>query len=391
MNIDELLSRGVTEVIVKSELEKKLASGKSLRIKFGVDPTRPDIHLGHAVVLWKLKQLQDAGHTIIFLIGDYTAKIGDPTGRNATRPMLSDEEIKANAKTYIDQVGQILDIAKTEVRYNSEWYEKMSFADILLLSSKITLQQIIERDDFAKRLKSGIEIGMHEMLYPLMQAYDSVVLKADVAFGSDQKFNELAGRDLQKKMGQAPQDVVVTEILVGTDGKEKMSKSLDNYIAITDSATEMYGKVMSIPDSAILTYFKLCTDVEEKALKVIEDELTSEKNPRDIKSELAKLIVERYHNAEEAEEAELEFSRVFSNKEMPTEISTHQVENDSINIIDLICEVGFAESRGEARRLVEQGGVSIDSEKITDPSLTIETSGEKILKVGKLKFVRITK
>jgi tyrosyl-tRNA synthetase len=395
MNIEELLTRGVQEVIIKSDLEKKLQSGKKLRIKFGVDPTRPDIHLGHAVVLWKLKQFQDDGHTIIFLIGDYTTKIGDPTGRNTTRPMLSDEDIKINAQTYIEQVGKILDMQKTEIRYNSEWYSKMDFSDIISLSSKFTVAQIIERDDFAKRLNSGVDIGLHEMLYPLMQAYDSVVLRADVAFGSDQKFNELAGRDLQKKMGQEPQDIVVTKLLVGTDGKEKMSKSLDNYIAITDLANEMYGKVMSIPDSAIMDYYELCTNVETKALKIIENELVNGKNPRDTKAELAKLIVEIYHNAEEAEEAEAEFSRVFSNREMPTEMREFSLNSKADWRLDDIVEAsGTTErvrSKSDIRRLIQQGGVKLNDEKIVDPFKQIIFKADDILKVGNRDYIRIVK
>jgi tyrosyl-tRNA synthetase len=249
--VENSLEKGIVEIIDNKSYREKLES-KKLRIKMGFDPTRPDIHLGHAVGLWKLRKLQDLGHKIIFLIGDYTAKIGDPSGRNSTRPVLSDQEIKENAKTYFAQVGKILDVNKAEVRYNSEWYDKMNLNDILHLMGKFTVAQIIERDDFEKRLKMGIDVGMHEVLYPIMQAYDSVMLKADVEFGgSDQKFNMLAGRDLQRKMGQSPQDVVMVKLLVGTDGKEKMSKSLNNYIGITENENEMFGKVMSIPDGVV--------------------------------------------------------------------------------------------------------------------------------------------
>jgi len=392
MDIDEILTRGVAEVINRENLKRKLVEGNPLRIKYGVDPTRPDIHLGHAVAMWKLKALQDLGHTIIFLIGDYTTKIGDPSGRNATRPILTDEEIKENAKTYFDQVGQILNMDKTEIRYNSEWFDKINFANVLNLFTKFTVAQIIERDDFTKRLKEGNDIGFQEMIYPLMQAYDSVELKADVEIGgTDQKFNILAGRDLQKKMGQNPQDIILMKLLVGTDGKIKMSKSTGNYVAVTDSANDMFGKVMSIPDSAIIEYYELATDVTQEAIDMIKKELDSGKNPRDIKAELAKLIVEKYHNAKEAEEAEAEFNRVFKNREMPTDIQTKKVSNSEINIIDLIIEVGFAESRSDARRLVEQGGVEVANQKITDPGQIVQIENEMILKVGKTRFTKLAK
>lgn len=382
MNIDEFLTRSVEEAIVKDSLREKLASGKKLRIKYGVDPTRPDIHLGHAVGLWKLRELQDAGHTVIFLIGDFTTKIGDPSGRNTTRPVLTDEEIKANAKTYFDQVGKILDIEKTEVRYNSEWFSKMNFNDILKLSGQFTVAQIVERDDFAKRLKEGTDIGLHEILYPLMQAYDSVELKADVEFGGlDQKFNMLAGRELQKKMGQAPQDVLMLELLVGTDGKIKMSKSAGNYIAITDPANDMFGKIMSIPDEAMPQYFELCTNME----------MPKNENPRDTKIQLAKEIVKIYHGEKEAEEAEAEFDRVHKNKELPTVMDEVKIGASELNIVDIIVEAKLAVSKSDARRLVEQGGVSINDERIDDPQKEIKIESGLILKVGKRNFVRIEK
>ena len=391
MDIDELLTRGVAETIVKENLAKKLESGKKLRIKFGVDPTRPDIHLGHAVVLWKLKALQEDGHTIIFLIGDYTTKIGDPSGRNSTRPILTDDEIKANAKTYFEQVGKILDVSKTEVRYNSEWFEKMSFADILKIAGKFTVAQIIERDDFAKRLKDGSDIGLHEILYPIMQAYDSVELKADVEFGGmDQKFNILAGRELQKKMDQPVQDVVLMDLLVGTDGKIKMSKSVGNYIGITEEPNEIFGKVMSIPDELIKNYFQLCTPLNDGEItKILEQE-----NPRDQKMRLAKEIVALYHNEIDAEDAEEEFVKVFSNKEMPSEVREYKIDSLSLEekLIDLLVNTcQLTESRSEARRLIEQGGVKVNGEKIVEPEKIIRIEESVLLQVGPRNFMKIIK
>lgn len=386
---NNFFEKGVVEIIEKESLEQKLASKKKLRIKIGVDPTRPDIHLGHAVALRVLKRLQDAGHTIIFLIGDYTTKIGDPSGRNSTRPILDDEEIKANAKTYFDQVGNILDLKKTEIRYNSEWFSKMNFNDILQLAGKFTVAQITERDDFEKRLKGGIDVGLHEMLYPLMQAYDSVVLKADVEFGgTDQRFNMLAGRVLQKKMGQAPQDVVMVGLLIGLDGKEKMSKSLDNYIGITEPANSMFGKTMSIPDSLIESYFVLCTDETETQIKKHIADMKAGKNPRDVKAELAEEIVEIYHGKKKAGEAKEEFFKVYSKKELPSDIPVVKISGTYTLPLFLI-ELGAVSSNSEARRLIEQGGLKIDDAKITDPKAEIATHPGMIVQAGKRKIYKI--
>lgn len=388
--VDEILTRGVEEIIVKENLEKRLKDGKPLRIKYGVDPTKPDIHLGHMVQLKRLKALQDLGHTIIFLIGDYTTKIGDPSGRNTTRPVLSDEEIKANATTYFAQIDKILDMDKTEVRYNSEWFSKMTFSDILKLAGNFSANQILERDDFTKRLKEGSSISFHELLYPVMQAYDSVELKADVEFGgSDQKFNMLAGRDLQKKMELPPQDVVMMKILVGLDGKAKMSKSLNNYIGVTDAPIDMFGKIMSIPDELMLDYYELATDVTMEAIEIIKKELAEGKNPREVKAELAELIVETYHGAQAAQEARAEFDRVYKNRETPTDAPTINIAQDKINIIDLIIETKLASSKSEARRLVEQGGVEIAGAKVSDPNQEINIENNMILQVGKHKFVKV--
>ncbi|MFA4996145.1 MAG: tyrosine--tRNA ligase [Patescibacteria group bacterium] len=386
---NDFFEKGIVEIIEEKSLKKRLASGKKLRIKYGVDPTRPDIHLGHTVQLWKLKKLQDAGHTIIFLIGDYTTKIGDPSGRNATRPILNDKEIKENAKTYFSQVGKILDVNKTEIRYNSEWLSKLNFNDILQIAGKFTVAQIIERDDFEKRLKSGIDVGLHEIFYPLMQAYDSVILKADIEFGgSDQRFNMLAGRDLQKKMGQEPQDIIITELLVGLDGKLKMSKSADNYIAITDGPNQMFGKVMSIPDNLILTYFNLVTDMTDAEVNKIKKELSSGVNPRDIKIKLAYEIVKIYHGEKVAKEAKEEFAKVFTKKELPTNIPEIKISGTYTLPLFLI-ELGACSSNSEARRLIEQGALKIDGTKIMDPKSEIATHSGMIIQVGKLKIYKV--
>jgi len=387
MDIDEIFMRDVNEIIDEKSLKERMAKGK-LRIKYGVDPTKPDIHLGHAVVLWKLKKLQDMGHIIIFLIGDYTTKIGDPSGRNSTRPVLSDEEIKTNAKTYLDQVGNILDITKTEIRYNSEWFNKMNFSEILQLAGKFTVAQIIERDDFAKRLKEGSDISLHEILYPLMQAQDSVELKADVEIGgSDQKFNILAGRDLQKKVGQTPQEVIFVDLLVGTDGNIKMSKSVGNYISITDLPNEMFGKIMSIPDELIIPYFELCTLLSNNEIGEIKEQLNKGENPRSIKAELAKAIIALYYSEKEAQDASNEFDRVFKNKEMPRDIRTKKIAN--MRLDDLLVNLEMAASKSDARRLVEQGAVYLDDEKQNDPYKEIIISKEITIKAGPRNVMKV--
>jgi len=387
MNKD-FFEKGIVEIIDEKSLKEKLKS-KKLRIKYGVDPTRPDIHIGHSVQLRKLKELQDEGHTIIFLIGDYTTKIGDPSGRKSTRPILTDEEIKANAKTYFDQVGKILDVKKTEIRYNSEWFSKMDFNEILNLAGKFTVAQIIERDDFQKRLKGGVDIGLHEMFYPLMQAYDSVALKADVEFcGNDQKFNVLAGRDLQKKMGQTPQDLIITELLVGLDGVNKMSKSLDNYVGITEESNSQFGKIMSIPDKLVIKYFELCTGLPMDEISKYEKQIEGGTNPRDIKEKLAFEIVKIYHGEKEAEKAKEEFKKVFSNKELPTNIPEVKLAGN-YDLPLFLLELGAASSNSEAKRLIEQGGVKIDGAKITDFKSDISTHPGMIIQVGKKKVYRI--
>jgi len=419
--IKNLLTHNVEEVIIEKDLEKKLNSGKKLRVKLGCDPSRPDLHLGHSIVLRKLKEFQDLGHQIIFIIGDYTGMIGDPSGKSKTRPALSKEEVKKNAESYFKQVGKILDIEKTEVRHNSEWFAKMETADILELTSKFTVARILERDDFSKRLKGGIDIATSEMLYPIMQAYDSIMIKADVEIGgTDQKFNMLAGRDLQRKMNMSEQNVLTTPLLVGLDGKQKMSKSLDNYVGITEEPNSMFGKIMSISDEMILYYFKLVTNLNDQEINKIDSDLKNSKiNPRDIKARLAKEIVTIYHNKKSADDAEEEFNKIYRDKKKPSDIKSYklnrilvcetghftltgkdvglkltkkhdlQTANANCKLVDLLVEIKLVSSKGEARRLVQQGGVRIDDVIQKDFDKNIEVKNEMIVQVGKRRFVKI--
>jgi tyrosyl-tRNA synthetase len=390
-NTNELLGKGVEEIIGEKEFLQALKKEKKLRIKYGVDPTKPDIHLGHTVEMRILKKLQNKGHKIIFLIGDYTSRIGDPSGRNSARPILSDDEIKKNSKSYFDQVGKILDVKKTEIRYNSEWYNKMKFKDILDLASKFTVAQIIERDDFNDRLAKGIDLGMHEIFYPLMQAYDSVMIKADIAFcGSDQRFNEIAGRELQKKMGQVPQSIVICKLLIGLDGKIKMSKSANNYIGITEDPNIVYGKVMSIPDDLIVQYYTLATSNKLEKLNQIEKILKDPSKRRDIKAELAREIVSSLYDLESAVIAENEFNRVFRDKELPLNIKDVKIKNPKCeDLPQMLFDLKLATSKSDARRLIEQGGVKIDKAVISDYKADICFHDKMVVQVGKLKFVRV--
>ncbi|MEK7211622.1 MAG: tyrosine--tRNA ligase [Patescibacteria group bacterium] len=394
LKINELLARGAEEVIIAADLRKKLASGEKLRVKFGADPTSPDLHLGHSVPLRKLRQFQDLGHRVVLIIGDYTAKVGDPSGKSKTRPMLSDKEIKQNAKTYLEQAGKILDIKKCEIVYNSGWFKKMNFGEIIQLAARFTVARMIERDDFSKRLKEGADIGMHELLYPIMQAYDSIQVRADVEIGgTDQKFNLLAGRDLQRKLGTVEQNILTVPLLVGLDGDKKMSKSLGNYVGLSDIPHDMYGKIMSIPDPLIVSYFTLLTDLPTDELENINRQLKDEKtNPRDLKMRLAREIVKMYHGAEDASRAENDFKQVFQRREAPTEIPKHKVSSPSANLIDILLEVGFAESRGEARRLIEQGGVKVNEEVVKDIAVAVKISDRgTLLQKGKRSFVKLIK
>jgi tyrosyl-tRNA synthetase len=387
--MEELFTRGVEQIIGREEIEQAVKDGRKLRIKFGVDPTRPDIHIGHAVLLRQLRQFQDMGHTVIFLIGDYTTKIGDPSGRSKTRPVLDDAEIAANAQTYLDQVGLILDVKKAEIRYNSEWLSKLSFADLLQLASHISVAQLTERDDFKNRLESGVELALHELLYPLMQAYDSVALEADIEFGgNDQLFNLMAGRALQKKLGQRPQAVFVSELLVGTDGSKKMSKSLDNYIGLTDEPLDMYGKVMSIPDNLIAPYYKLCTEIALDQIDALVKTLAAGANPRDSKASLAREIVRMYHGEDEALKAEQAWNSQFREGALPEEIAEFKITDKRMPLIDVLVESGMAASKSEARRLIEQGGVKLDGEAQSIESAPV-FANDDILQVGKRRYLKL--
>ncbi len=392
----DLIRRGAVEIIPEEELvqkiEKSIKSGKPLNIKLGCDPSRPDLHLGHAVVLRKLAHFQQLGHQAILIIGDFTGMIGDPSGRNSTRPALTLEETRINGETYLQQASKILDRDKTKIVYNSQWLSKMSFEDVIKLASKYTVARMLERDDFTKRFKSGEPISMHEILYPLAQAMDSVAVESDVELGgTDQKFNLLVGRDIQREYGLEPQVILTMPLLVGTDGIEKMSKSYDNYIGISDSPQQIYGRTLSIPDNLIYNYFELATDVSKEKLDEVKNYLNDpNKNPRDLKRELARTIVSIYHNHQAALEAEAEFDKIFIKKEIPDEIEEIFIDNtEELNILDLIVFVKFATSKGEAKRLVQQGGVSIDGEKIIDPQKIIQLKSDLILKVGKRKFIKL--
>ncbi len=386
----EILERGIEEIISKENLEKKLNSEKKLRIKYGADPTAPDLHLGHSVCLRKMKEFQDLGHQIIFIIGDFTSKIGDPSGKSKTRPQLSNEEIEKNTKTYLEQVEKILDLKKIEIYRNSKWFDKMNLENILKLTAKFTAARILERDDFTKRLKAGAEIGLHEILYPVMQAYDSIMVKADVEIGGkDQIFNMLAGRDLQRKMNLPEQDIITLPLLIGLDGKEKMSKSLGNYVGITEPPKEQFGKIMSIPDNLIIDYFKLTTDIPILEIREIEREIKEGANPRDFKAKLAKEIITLYYNKKSAIEAEKEFICVFKEKKQPSEIPAVKLKNKNYKIIDLLVEIKIAKSKAEARRLIEQGGVKINSQTIKDWQKNITIEKGMIIQAGKRKFVKL--
>ena len=383
----ELITRGISEVIGLEEIKEKLKSGKQLTVKAGFDPTAPDIHLGHTVLLRKMRHFQLLGHKVVFLIGDFTGRIGDPSGKTKTRPRLTLEDVLKNAETYKQQVFKILDPEKTIVEFNSKWLEKMSFADVLGLTSRYTVAQMIERDDFSKRYKNGQSISIMEFLYPLAQGYDSVALECDVELGgNDQKFNLLVGRTLMKEYGLSPQAVITVPLLEGLDGVEKMSKSLGNYIGIYDSAKDMYGKAMSIPDNLISKYMELLTDIPIEDIKNYTKSMESGENPRNIKGILAKEIVKIYHGEEEANNAEEEFKRIFSSKGLPDEIDEVSVNRDD-NILNILSVCMPSESKSNLKRLISQGSVSLDNEKINDINTLVSKEG--ILKVGKRNFFKI--
>ena len=391
----KIIKRGTVEIVPEDELVEKLKRSKKenkpLRIKLGCDPTRPDLHLGHSVILRKMRQFQDLGHKIILIIGDFTALIGDPTGQNKTRPSLSAEDIKENAKTYLDQAGKILDREKTEIVYNSDWLGPVTFEGVIKLSSKLTVARMIERDDFSKRFEANEPISLHEFLYPLAQGQDSVHLKSDVELGgTDQKFNLLVGRDLQKDDGQDPQVCLMMPLLVGTDGSKKMSKSYDNYIGISEEANDMYGKALSIPDDLIYSYFELVTDIPTDELKNIKKQI--EKDPRNTKHYLAYTITRMYHGEGKAKKAKQHFEKTVINKEIPDDAPTFEFdEGSTVRLLDVISETGFTQSNGETKRLIKQGGVSVDDEKIKDINyeITFDSGSEFELKVGKRNYARI--
>jgi tyrosyl-tRNA synthetase len=393
----ELITEGVDTIVSEEELAEKIKKcrneKKPMRIKYGADPSAPDIHLGHAVCLYKLKTLQELGHHIIFLIGDFTGMIGDPSGKKKTRPQLTQEEIKENARTYKEQVSKILDVEKTEISYNSGWLSSMSFEDVIRLCSKYTVARLLERDDFSLRFNEGIPIRVHELLYPLSQGYDSVALEIDLEMGGrDQLFNFLLGRDLQREFGQEPQIVLTMPLLTGLDGTQKMSKSLNNQIGITDEPADMFGKVMSIPDESLIEFYKLTSQLPASKIADIIKRIEGEEiNPRDAKLDLAKIIVSLYYNKKTSLEAEKEFKKVFVDKEIPTEIDEISIssEDGQVWIVKLIVDCGFASSNSEARRLVEQGAVYIDGERVNDIDTDINIKEEPVLRVGKRKFARI--
>ncbi len=388
--IKELLSLGVEEIIVKKDLEKKLLSGKQLRIKHGVDPTSADLHLGYAVVYHKLRELQELGHKIIFLIGGFTGRFGDPTDKEKARNLRTKEETLKLAKNYLKQLAKILDIDKVEIRDNSEWYDKWSFEDGLKLISRFTVARMLERDMFVKRQEQGKEIYYHEPIYPMLQGWDSVELRSDLTvIGTDQKFNELQARPLQQEQGQAPQDIITVPLLIGTDGKMKMSQSLGNYIGLDESANEQFGKIMSIPDKLLLHYFELVARYKKKDLERVKKELTEGRNPKELKIELAKKIVAIYHNLQLADKAAQEFTRVFSNKQKPTEISEYSLDKELDNLPEILVATKMLSSKSEAKRKIAEGAVKINDKKVTDWQIKTKLKSGDILQVGKRKFIKI--
>jgi tyrosyl-tRNA synthetase len=377
----EKIKRGTVEIISEDELKKKLAGGKPLRVKLGVDPTAPDLHLGHTVLLSKLRTFQDLGHTIVFIIGDFTARIGDPSGRSETRPMMTEENIMKNAKTYQDQVFKVLDKSKTEVVFNSHWLYPLGLEGLLSLAGKYTVARMLERDDFEKRYKGGTPISIVEFLYPLLQAYDSVAVRSDVELGgNDQKFNLLVGREIQQDFGQCPQVVITMPLLEGTDGVRKMSKSYGNYIALNDKPEDMFGKIMSISDELMYKYYELLTSHDLAAVRA--------QHPRQAKAALAEELVAKYHGPEAGQKARDAFDRIFTQKNLPETIEEYVSDKKEVKLADLLAAAGLVSSKNEARRLIEQGGVRIDGEKITEDK-PIDLAKEITIQAGKRKFKKI--
>lgn len=392
----DIIRKGTEEIIPEEELakkiEKSIKENTPLRVKLGADPSRPDLHIGHAVVLGKMRQFQDLGHQAVLIIGDFTAMIGDPTGKSKTRPSLTMEETKANAQSYFDQAGIVLNKESLEIRYNSEWLASMNFRDVIQLSAHYTVARMLERDDFAKRYANGIAISTHEFMYPLAQAYDSVAIRSDIELGgTDQKFNLLVGRDIQREYGQEPQAILTMPILEGLDGKEKMSKSLDNYIGITDTPEDMYGKTVSIGDDMIIRYFTLVTDTSMEEIAKFDKAMKEGANPRDIKHELAWRLVEKYHDSAAADQAKEHFQKVFVEKDVPDDMPEFTVSDDEVFITKLMVESGLCQSGGEAKRLVAQGGVYLNGDRILSHINPLDIQDGDILKVGKRKFLKLKK
>lgn len=395
-----VIRRGVMEIIPEEDLRRKLeryvVTGQPLKIKLGLDPSAPDIHVGHTVVLQKMRQFQELGHTIQLLIGDFTGRIGDPTGKSETRKPLTEEQVKENAKSYVEQFGKVLDASRIEIFYNSTWLAPLTFADVVELAAKTTVARMLERDDFEKRYNNEQPISLHEFFYPLMQGYDSVALQCDVELGgTDQKFNLLMGRNLQKEYGQEQQVIITMPLLEGLDGVQKMSKSLGNYIGVNEPANEIYGKAMSVPDELMVRYYELATDLSNEELEALRAGLADGSiHPRDAKMQLAKTFVRMYHGEEEAEAAENYFKTVFQQRALPTDIPEVTVdksayENGEANIVNLVFDLKLADSKGEARRMVQQGAVKVNEEKVSDINQNVALADDLVVQVGKRKFAKL--
>ncbi|TRY27156.1 tyrosine--tRNA ligase [Brevibacillus sp. LEMMJ03] len=395
-----VIRRGAVEIIPEEELRRKLerfvATGRPLKVKLGLDPSAPDIHVGHTVVLQKLRQFQELGHTIQLVIGDFTGRIGDPTGKSETRKQLTEEQVKENAKSYVEQFGKVLDASRVEVHYNSSWLAPLTFADVVQLAAKTTVARMMERDDFEKRFNSGQAISLHEFFYPLMQGYDSVALESDVELGgTDQKFNLLMGRHLQKEFGQEQQVILTMPLLEGLDGVQKMSKSLGNYIGVNEPPNEIYGKAMSVPDELMLRYYELATDISSEELEALKSGLADGSvHPRDAKMRLAKTFVRMFHGEEAAEEAETYFKTVFQQRALPTDLPEVALdgsayENGEANIVNLVFDLKLVDSKGEARRMVQQGAVKVNEEKVADINQSVPLADGMVVQVGKRKFAKV--